>query len=50
MREENTHPCEAGKKSYNIRKNRFKDILPCKCQILIYLKWVNGSVQARNLK
>lgn len=28
MREENTHPCETGKKSYNIRKNRFKDILP----------------------
>lgn len=28
MREENTHPCDAGKKSFNIRKNRFKDILP----------------------
>ena len=33
MREENTHPCEEGKKSHNLKKNRFRDILPCKFSV-----------------
>ncbi|XP_045165297.2 tyrosine-protein phosphatase non-receptor type 12-like isoform X1 [Mercenaria mercenaria] len=28
MREENTYPAEEGRRSYNIKKNRYKDILP----------------------
>ena len=35
MREENTHPCEEGKKSHNLKKNRFRDILPCKFSVVI---------------
>lgn len=29
-RDNNTYPAEEGKKPYNIKKNRYKDILPCK--------------------
>lgn len=28
MREENTHPAEEGKKAVNVKKNRYRDILP----------------------
>jgi len=29
-KENNTYPSEEGKKLHNIKKNRYKDILPCK--------------------
>ena len=35
-REDEQGPSEEGKKACNIRKNRYKDILPCKYKLKAY--------------